>query len=272
LGLHVTAKLETGYHHLQSVITFVQDIHDILEITTSSGISLEITGPFSKNLQKNQNNSVVQAAQWFSSYFDRPIPYHVRLVKNLPIASGIGGGSSDAAAIIAALLCQENISLKAEDQQSLILASGELGADVPVCLAYQLGMGKTFWIEGTGAQELPFPLEMQEDFSLVLVNSLKAVSTPEVFRLLKSPYTIPLSKQKKVDLPFIQSMKNDLETPATLLCPEIQECLAALRQQPGCLMAQLSGSGATCWGLFQSKQEAYQASLNLNSKWWVRYA
>lgn len=279
LILHVTGKQASGFHDLQSLFTFIPTIHDSLKISLKnseeSSFSLEIDGPFAYDLPPPQTgNSILTAATWFQQ---KVAPSKrtalIRLTKNLPIASGIGGGTSDAAAIIAGLLQLWDISLSPQEKWALVLASGELGADVPVCLAYQLGLGVTFWLEGSGKDTLPIPIEDNSSFHYVLVNPKRPVSTADAFKRLTKPYSSPIPAPSQVSFEFLKNHKNDLAPPASQICPAIKPILIAIQKTPECLLSRLSGSGATCFGLFATEEGAQQAAILLQKEFptgWVQ--
>lgn len=283
LMLHVTNKQASGYHTLQSLFTFVPSIHDRLDISKNKSstrtVSLEITGPFSLDLpspecsELHASNSIIKAATWLQNIVNCSKGVIIHLTKNLPIASGIGGGSSDAAAAIAGLLHLWDISLTTEEKWNLVMASGELGADVPACLAYQFGFGTSFWIEGSGKETLPIPVKDTNPFFYVLVNPTCAVPTADVFRHLTPPYSTPILPPSQVTFDFVAGYRNDLTTPASQVCPTINLVLAALRSTPGCILTRLSGSGATCFGLLKTQESAEQVASHLRQKypsWWVK--
>lgn len=184
--LHVVQRLVDGYHHLQSLIAFA-DIGDEITIEKAEASSLTVDGQYASHVPLAAENSMVVAARWIKERFPVIDQVHLHLTKNLPIASGIGGGSSDAAATIAGLLKCYQISLSEEEEESLILASGELGADVPVCLAHQFGWGPLLWIDSSGRETLPIPLDLPLPGVLVLVNPGVGVSTRAIFSKIHPP-------------------------------------------------------------------------------------
>lgn len=274
LMLHVTGKQSSGYHELQSLFTFVPSIHDYLEISQGDSLSLEIIGPFAQDLlPPYTSNTIIKAANWLQRKLSCSKGTLIRLTKDLPIASGIGGGSSDGAAAIAGFLTLWDISLSIQEKWDLVLASGELGADVPVCLAYQFGFGTAFWIEGSGKDTLPVPVEDKSTAFYVLVNPNSPVSTADVFRLTVPPYSRPVSPPSQVSFEFVVSHQNDLTFLASQVCPAITSVLEALEKTPECLLARLSGTGATCFGLFETQAAAQQAASLLHQKypsWWIQ--
>jgi len=260
---------------LQSLITFL-GAGDQIQIEGNRGaFSLAIKGPFAKDLD-TQENLVLKAAEWLSSLYPNCPKAHIVLTKNLPISSGIGGGSSDAAATIAALLDFWEICLDPQEQASLIQASGVLGADVPVCLAHHLLQTSYFWVDGSGKEGKPTPLfkDNPKHLSLVLINPLVTVSTPEIFkrydRHYDSPILPPLSQRHLLD--FLIETKNCLTPAALQIAPVISDALDALSKTKGCLLSRMSGSGATCFGIYRSPDDSNAALQSIKSTrpdWWV---
>ncbi len=270
LYLHIIGQRANGLHILDSLIAFA-DIHDTLCIEASSELSLEIDGPFANQLTTEPDNIVLQAARGLASLCDVNRGAQLKLTKNLPVASGIGGGSSNAAAALKGLI--QLWGVQPNDQDLLGLAL-ELGADVPACLN-----GKTAFMSGIGekiTETEPVPV-----CSLVLVNSGPAVSTPSVFKTrAKSQSTF--SKPRRFDfspnnltefVSILKTCRNDLDQAAQVLCPEIAEVLGALEESQGSLLTRMSGSGATCFALFANPEDATTAKLGLIQRhpdWWVK--
>jgi len=270
LYLHIVGRREDGLHLLDSLITFAS-IHDTLSLTSASEISLEIDGPFASQLTAEPNNLVLQAARGLAQICDVDSGAQLQLTKNLPVASGIGGGSSDAAATLKGLIKLWNVQPNNQDLQDLAL---KLGADVPVCLnnqaAFTCGIGERI----SKAESLPL-------CSLVLVNSGEAVSTPNVFKTrakLHSGFSKPgrfnyTPEDVSELVSILKSRHNDLDEAAQVLCPKICQVLRALESSQGSLLARMSGSGATCFALFSYPEEAAAASLDLSQRhpdWWVQ--
>lgn len=268
LYLHIVGRRKDGFHLLDSLIAFV-DLHDMLTLTTASELSLEIDGPFASQLTAEPDNLVLQAARGLARICGVDDGAHLKLTKSLPIASGIGGGSSDAAATLKGLMQLWEVQ---PDNQALQALAVELGADVPVCL-----YGQTAFMGGIGekiSKAGPMPL-----CSLVLVNSGVAISTPAVF---KAQAQSCFSKPGRFDcepmnvdelVSTLKSRHNDLAHAAQRLFPEIALVLGVLEASQGALMARMSGSGATCFALFADPGEAEAAAINLvhrHPDWWVR--
>lgn len=264
LTLHVTGQRADGYHLLDSLVVFA-DLGDHLTCTPSDTLSLTITGPEGAGLTVGEDNLVLRAARAFGQGYGAAIT----LDKRLPIASGIGGGSADAAATLVALSRLWRLPLPSADQ---VLA---LGADVPVCLA-----GQPRRMSGVGEVLAPLPAALPKAH-LVLVNPRAQVSTPAVFRGLarKDNAAMPPALPKlhsAADLAaFLREQRNDLDAPALRTLPVIGAVKAALAEQSGCLLARMSGSGATCFGLFADAGDAKAAAGQLGAahpQWWVRQA
>ena len=260
LTLHVTGRRDDGYHLLDSLVVFA-DVGDRLTVAPAETLSLRVTGPRAAGVPTGADNLVLRAARALA-------PDHgaaITLDKRLPAASGIGGGSADAAAAVRALAALWH--LPPPDPATLIA----LGADVPVCLA-----SRPARMSGLGEALAPCPA--LPPFHLVLANPGVAVSTPAVFRALARPEnppmpaTLPPWPDAAALAAWLATMRNDLETPATALCPAIHGVLVALAARPGCLLARMSGSGATCFGLFADPAAAAAAARALETAqpdWWV---
>ena len=262
LALHVTAQRGDGYHLLDSLVVFA-DVGDRITVAAADAVSLTVTGPMAAGLTLGDDNLVLRAARSFGVAPGAAIS----LEKNLPVASGIGGGSSDAAATLRALA---RLWQRPLPDAAAVLA---LGADVPVCLA-----GRPARMTGIGAGLVPLVLPAAW---LVLVNPGVALPTAAVFAGLERhghpamPRDLP-QFQGVADLAaFLRLARNDLEAPAIRLAPAIAQCKASLASMSGCLLARMSGSGATCFGLFANSLTAHAAARALQAAhpgWWVAAA
>lgn len=261
LCLHVTGRRADGYHLLDSLVVFV-DIADRISVTDADSLSLTIDGPAAVGLSAGEDNLVLRAARAMGGARGAAISLH----KELPVASGIGGGSADAAATLRALSALWGVGLPGS---AAVLA---LGADVPVCLS-----GVAARMEGVGEVIGPLPHPLPVAW-VVLVNPGVAVATPEVFRALTRRDNAPLPRH----LPrlngiaelsaFLHMQRNDLEPAAIVVAPVVRQVKDALAAQPGCLLARMSGSGATCFGLFAAPLAAEAAVSALRAAepgWWV---
>ncbi len=270
LYLHVTGRRPDGYHLLDSLAVFA-GAHDVLSASPASGLGLSVSGRFGAPLREEDasSNLVVRAAGLFRDAGRRgtaEVGAAFRLEKNLPVASGIGGGSADAAAALR-LLCRLWPD-GAVDQARLDALAASLGADVPVCLPQRPArMGGI----GDALSRAPFLPE----YGLLLVNCGLALSTPAVFRTrapaLRAPAALPDGWS---DAPAMAAdlarLHNDLQPAAIALCPPIGDVLTAIGRQRGCLLARMSGSGATCFGLFDDADGAVAAAAALERPdWWV---
>jgi 4-diphosphocytidyl-2-C-methyl-D-erythritol kinase len=260
LTLHVTGQRADGYHLLDSLVVFTE-LGDRLHFAAAPGLSLSVEGPMASGVPESEENLVLKAARLLGGGNAA-----IRLEKHLPHAAGIGGGSSDAAAALSGLaaLWQRSLPLT-----SMVM---KLGADVPVCLKPRVkrmqGVGEVI----TNVPVLP-PLW------LVLVNPGVMVPTPAVFAALNEkggapmPETLPTFGDVADLVGFLQQCRNDLQAPALTVAPVIGRVLAALAAQPGCALARMSGSGATCFGLFARREEAKEAARVLwaaEPGWWVK--
>lgn len=267
LALHVTGRRADGYHLLDSLVVFA-DCGDKLELASAEKTSLEIIGPFSAGLQVDGDNLVLRAYQNLSNSLNTPLPPTAFLLtKNLPVSSGIGGGSADAAAALNGLVELWQLDV---DQQTLSETALSLGADVPVCLD-----SRTCRMSGVG--EMLTDVANFAPVDCVLVNPGVAVSTPAVFGAL----ALPVDEAAFAGLPEIPTgdfigwfgeTRNDLQRAAIDLTPEIAETTTALEQTPDCQLARMSGSGATCFGLFNNPESANEAVAQIarnHPDWWV---
>ncbi len=268
LYLHVTGRREDGYHLLDSLVAFAQ-VGDSLCLEEAESLDFKIEGPFADGLkdEEPEKNLVVRAARALGAAVGKEPNGRLILTKNLPVASGIGGGSTDAAASLR--LWAEHWGLRADDPRLPSLAA-KLGQDVPCCLK-----AETCYFRGIGDVTDPGPpLPLT---GLVLVNPNKALPTPAVFKARQGPFTsaAPLERPPRDarGLAFLlASRENSLTEAALSLCPDIQEVLTALAAQPDCLLARMSGSGATCFGLFPDSASAQQAATRLaqtRPDWWL---
>lgn len=300
LYLHVTARRANGYHELDSLVVFA-DVGDKITATRADDLSLSVSGPYGEVIDgQTDDNLVIKAARTLAKHAGVPARARLHLEKNLPVASGIGGGSADAAATLKILVKLWGLELPDEhihhaahqiadtkdtaraleillklwrddlDSNLMLTVALELGADVPVCLeghaAYMGGIGERLDL----APHLP-------PAWFVLVNPGQAVSTPAVFqarvgefsqaaRFYESPHDAAHLAQ------LLGERRNDLTQAACTLAPVIGEVLAALETQDGVLLARMSGSGATCFALFATPDAARVAAERVRAMhpaWWV---
>jgi 4-diphosphocytidyl-2-C-methyl-D-erythritol kinase len=262
LFLHVTGRRADGYHVLDSLAVF-GPAEDELHGASATGLTLRLEGPFGTALEAEPDNLVLRAARALGAAGGVAPRAALRLVKRLPVASGIGGGSADAAAALR--LLNRAWGLAASEAELRGIAAG-LGADVPVCVA-----SRPARMQGVGevlgaAPRLP-------RCGLLLVNPGVALPTPEVFRARAPgfssaaalPARWPDAAAMAADL---RELANDLEAPAIALRPVIAEVLDHLRALPGALLARMSGSGATCFALFGTPEAARAAVGAVPVAWW----
>jgi 4-diphosphocytidyl-2-C-methyl-D-erythritol kinase len=259
LALHITQRRRDGYHELDSIVTFA-DVSDVLTIEPADKLSLTLSGPFAKDLSGESGNSVLAAWHALAEIEDiKPVRFH--LEKNLPIASGIGGGSADAAASLRGLIKFFGLVIESRELNRIAL---KLGADVPVCLA-----STTCRMRGIGEIIDPFAATLPR--AIVLVNPLLPCSTVNVFT------TLALTPGQAFGNPIenlgdINAWRNDLTAPAIKTLPKIAAVLASLKSQPAITTTRMSGSGATCFGLCETAAQAEAAAAvirNNHPNWWV---
>jgi len=256
LALHVRRRREDGYHDIETLFAFAQH-GDQLQASLSDRLDLTIDGPFGSGLSANDDNLVMQAAIRVRAHFSITNGASIRLTKNLPIASGIGGGSADAAA--AARLLNRLWDIQASEQELAdILAP--LGADIPACVFSRTSFGS-----GTGTA-----LELRDDSTvparhLLLVNPLQSVSTAAIFKAWDGKDRGPVARGDIWQATL--SGRNDLEPIAAGICPAITDILDVLtRANPA--IVRMSGSGATCFALFNEAKDLEAAKALLDPLWW----
>lgn len=262
LFLHVTGRRDDGYHLLDSLAVF-GPAADALHAAPAAGLALAVEGPFRAALSNEPDNLVLRAARALAEAAGVQPGAALRLVKRLPVASGIGGGSADAAAALRLLNRLWGAGFGAE---RLSLLSAGLGADVPVCVR-----SRPARMGGVGGDLSPAPV--LPACGLLLANPGVALATPSVFRARSGEYSALAELPDRWDDTAAMArdlgrLRNDLEPAAVALCPLVGEVLEALRALPGCLLARMSGSGATCFGLFADAAAAQRAAELLPSEWW----
>ena len=288
LALHVRRRRTDGYHDLETLFAFCKD-GDVVTLADADCDTFAITGPFAAALQHpgegrgpggkaqvgptnvsqldpglhrgteemsaapsltawTEENLVTRAALAFRAAYGTRQPHHITLEKNLPVASGIGGGSADAAATLRALARRHGIPL-----ESLHDIAAQLGADVPACLHNRTAFG-------TGKGDALAPLDAWRDTPVLLINPNVAVSTAAVFAAWDRQDRGPLDPADPV------TGRNDLEPPARALAPVIDDVIAFLAAQPGVTLARMSGSGATCFALFDTPEA--RDAVPVPCDWW----
>lgn len=262
LFLHVGDKRADGFHPLQSLAVFT-DLGDELALAPAGTLSLSVNGVFAAGLSAEPDNLVLRAARALG-----PGGAAIVLTKQLPVASGIGGGSADAAAALRGLRALWNDPV---DDARLSAVAAMLGSDVPVCIA-----SRPAFMEGRG--EILRPVMSMPRLPMLLVNPGVAVPTKDVFATLQSRSGVAAQLPRGLFsdtadlLRFLETTSNDLEAPALAIQPVIAMVLAALKSLPGALFARMSGSGATCFAIFPDDDCCARAAGQLrqnNPGWWV---
>jgi len=268
LYLHVLGRREDGYHLLDSLVVFA-DVADTVAVETGGCLRFTVDGPFAASLaaEPPESNLVLRAARDLAATLDRPADVDLRLTKVLPVASGIGGGSADAAAVLRALARVWDI---AADDPRLFAVAARLGADVPVCLK-----GEAAFFGGVG--DIIDPAQGLPECPAVLVNPGVPLPTPMVFKAREGAFSaagrfIEPPDDAAALAALLDGRRNDLTVAAVSLAPVVRDVLAALEGTAGCRLARLSGSGATCFGLYATPAEAAAAAVGLARAWpawWV---
>lgn len=274
LTLHVLGRRADGYHELESVVVFA-DCADTIELAESDRLTLAVSGPRAAECGALDDNLILRAARNLAGKVGNCRVGAFVLDKHLPAAAGIGGGSADAAAALRLLARHNGLAL---DDVRLREAAAATGADVPVCLASAACI-----MRGVGERITPLPVPR---LPAVLVNPGVPVATKDVFAALglkpgQTGRHAPSVHDQWPDakagggawLAAIISGRNDLQAPAVQVQPVIADVLDALRTQTGCRLARMSGSGATCFGLFDNDAAASDAAKRLQAvqpRWWVQ--
>jgi 4-diphosphocytidyl-2-C-methyl-D-erythritol kinase len=272
LALHVVGRRPDRYHLLERLVVFA-DLADELAAQPAPADTLRITGPFAEALGNGEGNLVSRAVAVFRARWPDAVTTGLALTlsKNLPVAAGLGGGSADAAAALRLLAGMSSVPIPVVDLMAL---GATLGADVPMCL-----LSRPCLVGGIG--EAVSPLPAFPPAHLVLVNPLQPVVSAEIFRRLATHQNPglpklpePLSRPAQLGL-WLEETRNDLEPVARALVPTIGTLIDWLAQRPGCMLARMSGSGATVFGLFGSGGLAHQAAHDLRAAqpgYWVAAA
>jgi 4-diphosphocytidyl-2-C-methyl-D-erythritol kinase len=258
LALHVRHRRADGYHALETLFAFVRD-GDLLALTDADEDSFDITGPFSATLLGEGDNLVTRARDRFRAVFADQRPCAIRLDKRLPVASGIGGGSADAAAALRALATRAGVP---HDHPDLLACADGLGSDVPACLLSRTAIGR-------GRGEELVPVEGLAGTPVLLVNPGVGVSTAAVFGRWDGVDRGPIGSGDLLEV--ARSGRNDLEPPARVLAPVIDTVLTALNDQHGTSLVRMSGSGATCFALFGQEDARAAAAAAIRTAqpgWW----
>ncbi len=269
LDLYIRGRREDGYHELDSLVVF-GPAADRLTFAPAAELELEIEGPFASLVPRGEANLVLRAARDLAAWAGGGHGARIRLDKRVPPAAGLGGGSADAAATLRGLARLWKLDLDLAERLEL---AGMLGADVPVCL-----FGQAARIRGRG--ERIDPVRGLPELPLLLVNPGVELPTAAVFAALRGPFgeldrpPLPAASSLPLFAEWLARGRNDLESAACRLRPVIGEVLARLREQPGCLVARMSGSGASCWGLFTGSAAAAAAAERIAAAepdWWTAH-
>jgi 4-diphosphocytidyl-2-C-methyl-D-erythritol kinase len=271
LTLHVLGRRPDGYHELESLVAFA-DIGDRLTLVAGEGLALDVVGPTAVAAGADSDNLVLKAARALQERIAGVRLGRFSLEKQLPVAAGLGGGSSDAAAALRLIAQANGLALTDERVRDAARATG---ADVPVCLEPKARMMR-------GIGEILSPPIALPPLPAVLINPGVAVPTKDVFKALAAPmlsgppqpddfFAIEVDAAALISV--LAARRNDLEPPAVRLQPVIADVLGELRRASGCALARMSGSGATCFGLFNSAPAAEAAAQKIQAAhltWWVR--
>lgn len=262
LYLHIIGKRADGYHNLDSLVAF-PEIGDEILVSPSNSINLKITGKSKKELNEKEN-LILKAIKLLKN---RKMGADIHLIKETPISAGLGGGSSNAAVTLKLLSKLWNVPLPSINE--LVL----LGADIPVCMDWRLqrmqGIGeKNSFVVSPGS------------LWIVLLNNGDRVPTSTVFQSVTQNefsglVNVPRLNEKNILIKFLKSTRNDLEKSAIKNYPAINDLINSLNLTSGCLVARMSGSGSTCFGLYEKKHEAEKAKKHLFNKFpnaWIKVA
>ncbi|ACT58769.1 4-(cytidine 5'-diphospho)-2-C-methyl-D-erythritol kinase [Hirschia baltica] len=273
LYLHVGKPLPDGRHPLDSLVMFADgNAADRVSVRPYQTVVLKVDGPAAKALKGEKNNLVLRAAKLLMDAAGRSdLGAALNLHKELPVAAGIGGGSADAAATLQALNHYWDIGF---GDQAILNLGAELGADVPACL-----QSEPVLMRGIGEQLTPFKMQ---PLPIVLVNPNVPLSTADVFKKFDAMGLGSDFKEREgpdssggpeVLARSLERYSNDLEVPAKILCPAVKDVLDTIEKTEGALMARMSGSGPTCFGVFETMEAAQAAAYIISKrkkKWWVK--
>jgi 4-diphosphocytidyl-2-C-methyl-D-erythritol kinase len=281
LFLHVRGRRKDGYHRLESLVAFAELGDDVeLDVVSTDGRTHEsesviVKGPFAPALHAALADGArltIETAYEIARAAARPRRFQVdvTLMKNLPVAAGLGGGSADGAAVLRALARAFALGWSEAETQS---AARAIGADAPACVA-----SRPLMMSGIGEEIAP--LAAWPDLDIVLANPGRPLATAAVFAAFaeqggafsEAHPPPPATLDAAEALAYLAEARNDLEAPASALEPRVEETLALLRAQEGTLLARLSGSGATCWAAFESAEAARRAAEAMRRaqpEWWI---
>ncbi len=252
LALHIRGRLPNGYHELETIFAFV-DQGDLVSVSDDQALSLTISGPFADGLGL-QDNLIMQAASLLQKEYDVSTGAKLHLVKNLPVASGIGGGSADAAAALRLLNRYWELNLS---QVELERVAEPLGADVPACVASKTAIGR-----GIGQNLQPLCNDDLSGMYVLLANPLVAISTQDIFSQWNGIDKGPLGTGNIFDA--LVDGRNDLQSIAITLEDSIAPLLTVIGNT-NAISTKMSGSGATCFGVYESLEQVREAKLAVES-------
>ncbi|WP_333023189.1 4-(cytidine 5'-diphospho)-2-C-methyl-D-erythritol kinase [Wolbachia endosymbiont of Pentidionis agamae] len=270
LFLHITGKKGANYHSIETIFAFL-NVFNLIEINVNrtrfkyDKPKVKFIGYGSKI--NNLHNTIMQSTMLLLKYAPEHTTAFIKVIKNIPIAAGLGGSSSDAGAIIRTLGKLWNVERPILDKIAL-----RVGADVPASIDSRVAFAKGIGEELYPLENFSFPKD------IVLVKPTKRLSTQKIFASYNKGFTTPIdwqSNHEKNLLEFVKSMKNDLQDIAAGFAPEINDIILELEEEKGCMFARMSGSGSACFGVFSSKDDAKIAALNMQKKYpafWVRIA
>ena len=267
LFLEVIKKTSDGYHQLESLMIFCK-FGDFIKIKKSNKFLFSIEGPFSENLSTKQN-IIIDTVSLLENFFGMKFNIEIVLKKNLPISSGMGGGSSNAATVFHCLKNLYNLKIKKKDLDELLFS---LGADVPFCYYRKSAM-----VKGKG-EKIFFLNKKIRELPVVLVNPLIEISTKQIFENLnlnkgfkdKFDYN-DIDKANLFD--YLEEKKNDLQPFAEKICPKIREISDFLKVKTNAKFSRMTGSGATCFSIYENKDDAINAERILRSEFkqiWIK--
>ena len=267
LFLEVINKTSDGYHQLESLMIFCK-FGDFIKIKKSNKFLFSIEGPFSENLSTKQN-IIIDTVSLLENFFGMKFNIEIVLKKNLPISSGMGGGSSNAATVFHCLKNLYNLKIKKKDLDELLFS---LGADVPFCYYRKSAM-----VKGKG-EKIFFLNKKIRELPVVLVNPLIEISTKKIFENLnlnksykdKFDYN-DIDKANLFD--YLEEKKNDLQPFAEKICPKIREISDFLKVKTNAKFSRMTGSGATCFSIYENKDDAINAERILRSEFkqiWIK--
>ncbi len=267
LFLEVINKTSDGYHELESLMIFCK-FGDLIKIKKSNKFLFSIEGPFSKNLSTNQN-IIIDTVSLLENFFDTKFNIEIVLKKNLPISSGMGGGSSNAATVFHGLKNLYNLKIKRKDLNNLLFS---LGADVPFCY-YR----KSAIVKGKG-EKIFFLKKKIRELPVLLVNPLIEISTKHIFENLNLSYNynenFDFDKIDKLNFfKYLEKKRNDLQPTAEKICPKIKEINDFLKRKTNAKFSRMTGSGATCFSIYNNSGDAIEAEKILRSKFkkiWIK--